>query len=160
MSSENPFGTSSEPNPGLGDLGDLAQSSRQKELGQAKGALIVVGLLTAGVNGFMLANAENEVNGLGLANPQEVLTIVRIIYGGAMLLGIGLITCGCLVKTWPVPMTCTGLGLYLLGTAGFAVLNPMSLVQGIIFKVIIIVVLAKSVKTAFAYQADRKAGLV
>lgn len=160
MNSDNPFQSpQSSSENSLPQLGDLAQSSRENELGQAKGTLIVIGLLTMAINGFMFANAENEIADLNVPNPGDVVAVVRVIYGAAFLLGLALLTCGCLVKTWPVPMTITGLTLYLLGTAGFALLNPSGILQGIIFKVIVVVLLVKSIKTAFAYERDRHAGI-
>ena len=39
--------------------------------------------------------------------------------------------------------------------AVFALLDPMSLVSGPIFKVLIIVVLAKSIQAALAYQREK-----
>lgn len=162
MSAKNPFDDSGEPasNSNPDGLGDLAQSSRRNELGGAKGALIVVGVLTMAINGFMFGNAENEVRELNLLNPGEVVTAVKMIYGSAFLLGLALCLCGLFVRKWPVPMTLCGLILYLLGTAAFALLDPMSLLQGVIVKIFIVILLVKSVKTAFAYQQDRTAGLV
>ena len=160
MNSDNPFESprhSSENS--LPQLGDLAQSSRENELGKAKGTLIVIGLLTMAINGFMFANAKKEIAELNVPDQAELVAVVQVIYGAAFLLGLALLICGCLVKSWPVPMTITGLTLYLLGTIGFALLNPASILQGIIFKVIVVVMLVQSIRTAFAYERDRNAGL-
>src|SRR4051812_46704838 len=82
-------------------LGNLAQSARSKELNQARWILILIGALTLVVNGFMFTRAEKEVDeeiqkevakgGPGTKVDTEVRTsiirTVRMIYGGAALLG-------------------------------------------------------------------------
>jgi hypothetical protein len=138
------------------ELGSLAQSSRGNDLGRTRGILITIGVLTLLVNGFMFMNSQNEVKQLGLG-PQDVdrvLLFVRLIYGGAAGLGLFFIMAGIFVKKFPVPLTIASLILYIGATAGFAFLDPTSLMHGIIIKVIIVVALVKSVKTAWEYQKE------
>jgi len=150
-------------------LGSLAQSARGKEIGRARWILIAIGLLTMAVNGFMLYNAPNELDqvirqgGMDPANAEAVrqngLPLLYAIYGAAVLLGLIFFVFGIIIRTKPVLITTTSLVLYIAGVAGFAVLNPMSLVQGIIFKVIIVVALYRAIKAARAYESETiKAG--
>jgi len=150
----------------------LSQSVRQKSVGQARGILIVVGMLTLLVNGFMLFNAEHEIDqelekevakvggwqNVDRAAVEQIRTsgvrVVRVIYGGAALLGAVFIVLGMLVKKYPVPATVLGLLFYIGGTAVFAAIAPETLFQGLIIKIIIVVGLFKSMQAAFAYQRE------
>lgn len=75
-------------------LGSLAQSARGKHLHQARNILLIIGALTAALNGFMFSNAPNEVNNaiqaqqLNPAHHDQILRFVRLIYGWAFLLGV------------------------------------------------------------------------
>lgn len=139
------------------ELGSLAQSTREADLGQTKGVLLTIGILTLLVNGFMFSNARNEVAGVGLgpADFDRVLTLVRIIYGVGLSLGVYFVFAGFFVKKYPVPLTILSLILYVGATAGFGMLDPSSIMQGFIIKIVIIVALGKSVQTAWAYQKER-----
>ncbi len=57
-----------------------------------------------------------------------------------------------MIKQYPVPISITSLVLYLGATVVMGVLNWQTLLQGIIIKVIVIVVLVKAVQAAIAYQ--------
>ena len=144
------------------ELGSLAQSTRQADLGQTRGILLFIGIATLLLNGFMFLNARKEVTdvGVGPADFDRVLNIVRVIYGAGILLGAFFVTAGILVKKYPVPMTVMSLILYVGSAAGFGMLDPSSLAKGAIIKVIIVVALAKSVQTAWAYQRERDSGAV
>ncbi len=63
---------------------------------------------------------------------------------------------GLLVYTIPIPATIISLVLYIGATAIFAYLAPETLLQGVIFKVLIIAGLIKAVQSAIAYDNDRK----
>ena len=143
------------------ELGSLAQSTRQNHLGQTRTTLLVIGVLTLLINGGMFLNSQKEVEQVAVApgDFDRVLLFVRMIYGVAMAVGAYFILAGLLVKKYPLPMTITSLILYLAATAGIALLNPMLLAQGIIFKVIIIVGLVKSVQTAWNYQNEKETSL-
>lgn len=149
----------------------LAQSVRSKELKQARGILIVVGVLTVLVNGGFLMTAKSNVDKeidkqvkqaraqQLQVDPQQVelvrasiLRLTYLIQGGAALLGVVFIVLGFLVKPYPVPATMLGLILYLAATAIFGYIEPMTLAQGLIFKFIIVVSLFASVKAAIGYQ--------
>lgn len=144
------------------ELGSLAQSTRNYDLGKTRNILLIIGGLTIAINGIMFANAVNEVREAGIAPEDQarVVTIVRMIYGAAIAVGAVFVISAVLIRKFPVPLTILSLVLYVGATAGFAFLDPATLVSGIIFKVIIVVLLGKSVQTALAYQRDRNAGLV
>jgi len=157
--------------PALGKLGSLTKSARAKQLKTARGILIVVGILTLLVNGFMFANARHEVEEViqkqisdlrthgqtaDMTSVAEVhnraVRLCQLIYGATAFLGVVFIALGIMVYAYPVPTTVIGLVLYIAGIAVFGLLNPVSLAQGIIFRIIIIVALAKSIQAAVAYQ--------
>ena len=142
-------------------LGSLAQSTRGNDLNKTRNILIVIGLLTLAINGFMFGNAMDEVRQAGIAPEDEarVLGLVRLIYGAGIAVGLAFVICGVLVKKFPVPLTILSLVLYVGANAGFAFLDPTILMQGLVVKIIVVVALAKSVQTAMAYQKDRDAGL-
>jgi len=145
------------------NLGSLAQSARVKNLNTARWVMIAVGVLTIAVNGFLLFTAReqlmNEVrkNNMVIVDQAEFdksVAFARLIFVVPIVLGVIFIVLGILVKKYPVPMTITGLVLYILSTLAFAALNPMSLAQGFIIKIIIIVALVKAVQAAMAYQRE------
>jgi hypothetical protein len=142
------------------ELGSLAQSTREADLGKTRGILLFIGIMTLLMNGFMFANARKEVEsvGVGPADFDRVLNFVRLIYGAGIALGAYFVLAGLFVKKYPVPLTILSLILYVGATAGFGMLDPSSLAKGVIIKIIIVVALAKSIQTAFAYQKEREGG--
>src|SRR5271168_3111216 len=112
-----------EPGHDLGSLGSLAQSARLKHLKTARWVLIVIGVLTILLNGFLLATAReqlmNEVKKQNMvivdqAAFEKGLTVLRLIYVVPLVLGVVFIVLGIMVKTYPVPMTILGLVLYVI----------------------------------------------
>jgi predicted RND superfamily exporter protein len=147
-------------------LGSLAQSARFKQLKQARNILLAIGVLTILVNAFLLANVRNEakhVIGGMPGGPAEIQRledhVVRVgaaIYGAVIFLGILFVVFGLIVRFYPVPITIISLILYVGAAAIFAVLDPTTLAQGAIFKVIIIVGLAKAIQSAVAFERERR----
>ena len=117
--------------PGAG-LGNLAQAAREKHLKQARSTLIIIGILTAAINGFQLSTVESEVQKLVQIQqipPDAAATVIgvaRLILGGTVGLGILFVVLGLLVKKFPVPATVLGLVLYVAAAAGFALLDPIA----------------------------------
>lgn len=148
-----------EPKP----LGSLAQSARGKELRQARVILIVVGVLTVAANAFLLFNLPKEVqaaireNNVGPdqeANYRHVVTLFGYgLYGSAAAVGLLFVIFGVIVQKFPVPITITSLVLYITMAAIFGYLNPMSLAQGIIVKILIVIALFRAIKAARAYKS-------
>lgn len=141
------------------ELGSLAQSSRGSTLKSVRLTLFIIGGLTLALNGFLFSNAEKEVADAQIA-PQDVeyvLGLVRLIYGAGAAVGLAFVLCAIFLEKFPVPLTILSFVLYVGATAGFAYLDPSTLLQGLIIKVIIVVTLAKGVQTALAYERDRNA---
>ena len=118
-----------------------------KQLNTARWILIVVGVLTAGVHGFLLYSSEksvqNEVQELQIqgmeidqAEVDKILNFNRMLLGSFFVLGIVFILLGIFVYAAPVPCTVTGLVLYILGMLSTALIDPLSIFSGIIIKVL------------------------
>lgn len=153
-------------------MGSLAQSARLKELNSARWALIIVGVLVIGVNIFEMVNLrslvreafQKEIRNLGPGAivdqaqlrrlEDSAVRIGTIIGAGAIVLGVVFLILGLLVRRFPVPITITGLVLFLIYQGALIVLDINNLYRGIILKVIVLVVLVKAIQAAFAYQKD------
>lgn len=165
MEANNPY---EPPTAGsLPPLGSLAQAARGNELKSAQRILIVIGVLTLAVNGFLLYNLPNEIQLAINQNqiaPENVETFRQqatnsgyVIYGLPILLGCLFVIFGSIIKQYPVPITITSLVLYVLATAVFGLLAPETLVQGFIMKIIIIFALIRAIKAARAYRDHTQA---
>jgi hypothetical protein len=100
-----------------------------------------------------------EQNGQG-QNQQALAVatgVAMAIQGSFLVVGIVFIICGVLVYRFPVACTVSSLVLYILAALATAALDPSTLAQGIVIKVIIIVALFKAVQAAFAYQKEMQA---
>jgi hypothetical protein len=150
------------------NLGNLAQAARGNQLKTARWILIIVGLLTMAVNSFFFLNAKSMIDEelrsmqsqgyeIDQSKVGDAVALQQLITGGTALLGLVFIVLGVMVYQFPVPCTLAGLILYILSVLIFAALNPLSLVQGIIVKIFIVIGLVKSVKSAFAYQTEQAA---
>jgi len=159
-------------------LGSLAQSAREKQLNQARWILIIVGILTIAVNGFLFVAAEAAVKAqidkeVADLRAQRVMVIdqaelakfqasatrlTRVVAAGMVALGGLFVFFGVILKKYPVPISVTSLVLYVGAAAGFAILDPSTLLKGIVVKVLIVFGLAKAVQAAVAYEKEQKAG--
>lgn len=153
-------------------LGSLSQAARGKTLGSARIILILVGLLTIGANGFLFYTAEKQADTAiqveikklapGMVADQQkvaeaktqIVKVVKLVAGGTIVLGVIFIALGVVVYKIPVVATVLGLVLYVGATIIFGLVDPSSMVRGIIVKVFIVVGLVKAVQTAIAYQKD------
>jgi hypothetical protein len=158
--------------PSAARLGDLAQAARGKELKNARGIMLLVGIVSILANGYFFtaasSNVQTEIDKelkklgpnfvvdpvkLAQVKSQAVRTTQLIALGGLILGGV-FVACGLLVERHPVPITVTALTLYLGGNAVFGMLNPASLGTGWFMKIFIVVALFKAVQAAFAYQKE------
>lgn len=148
-------------------MGSLAQAARGNQLKTARWIMIIIGILSVGINGFMFANSDKqideEVQQLSLQGMQfddAALDSIRLqnklIFGAGVLLGIIFIVLGIMVYTFPVPCTIAGLSLYILSAVVFGIMDPTTLMRGVIIKIFIVVGLFKSVQSAFAYAAEKR----
>ena len=149
-------------------LGSLAQSARAKSLKSARGLLIAIGVLTAAANAFFFAMARNRVQnevvklqGQGkIVDPQAVETAIRttqLFAAASIALGVLFVVFGLIVQKFPVPITVTGLVLYIGAAVVFGLLDPTQLARGIIVKIIIVAALAKAIQAALAYERESAA---
>ena len=63
---------------------------------------------------------------------------------------------GLIIKQFPVPITITSLVLYILAIVVFGLLDPATLIQGIVLKIILIFGLFRAIKAARAFQAHTR----
>ena len=165
---------SQDPNA-LPRLGSLAQAARGKHLRQARIALIAVGILTIIGNIALFFLAESAIEEairreLSKAGPgmeidhakvnefkAEQVRTAKLVAGGTVVLGVVFIALGVLVNRFPVPATVTGLVLYIGANVIFALLYPDSVRGGWWLKIIIVIVLVKSLQAAIAYQKEQQA---
>ncbi len=136
--------------------------------------LIGVGILTVLVNLAFFAMIESQVdeeikqqvNKLHKQGQQEdpasvaefrskVIKIAQLFQGGAIALGVVFIILGIMVKKYPVSCTIIGMVLYIGSIAIFGYLDPETLAKGLLIKIIVVVVLAKSIQAAVAYQREQ-----
>jgi hypothetical protein len=161
-------------NPQSPGLGSLAQSARSKKLNQARTILFVIGGLTIAVNIFLVATSrqrvkdaiQNEIRKQGPVRvdpvklQEEEDRVVRIdtAFGVVgIVLGVIFVSLGFLLKSYPVPAVVIALVLYVGAAAVFGVLEPQSLLQGLVIKIIIVVALVQAIQAAVAYQKELNA---
>ena len=87
----------------------------------------------------------------------HALLISYAVTGVVVFLGVLFVIFGLVVKRFPVPITVTALVLYVAAVGAFALADPTTLGQGIIFKVIVVVSLAKAIQAEVAYQRENPA---
>jgi len=147
------------------ELGSLAQSARGNQLKSARWIMIFVGVLTIAINGYVFATndatldqevAQLKAEGFEIdeAELANISFINKVTSGSFAATGVLFILLGLLVYQFPVPCTVTGLVLYVGAIGVGLLLNPLSVFQGIIVKILIIVGLVKSVQSAFAYTNE------
>jgi len=155
-------------------LGSLAQSARGKQLKQARGILIAIGVLTLILNGGVLAllfsqrtQLGNEINKVK-AQPGMVVNQAKVkeaedalragFLGTGVGLGLGVIfvILGLMVKQYPVPATLLGLVLYIGAAVIFGLMSPATLIgAAIIINIVIIACLIKALQAGIAYEKER-----
>jgi len=162
--------------PSLAGGSSLAQSARLKQLNTARGIMFGVGVITILFNIFQFVVAEKlvdeelnkqaaDLRRQGLVIDQAKLAevkesagrTVKLVTVGLVAIGIMYIVFGFIVKTYPVPVTITALVVYVGCIVIFGVLDPSTLAQGAIIKLIIVIALVKAVQAAIAYQNELKA---
>jgi hypothetical protein len=153
-------------------LGNLASSARQSHTKGTRWIFLFIGLISAGVGGFLLFNAPKEVDDLfnkeieaagpGAVIDQElmeaeksrILRFVQVIYGIQIMVGVAFVCFAALVTKYPVPITISGLILYIASMAITAFFDPSQLVRGIVIKIIIVVSLIRSISAAMAERNE------
>ena len=165
--SSNPYETpqAATADQPLNSLGSLSQSARGKQLNNARNLLLFVGILTVVINGIFLFMVEQQVRDLetqlatqGLqADHDALMTLNYLIRGASVAVGVLFIIFGMTVKAYPLPISIAALVVYVGCIAIFALIDPMTLLAGIIWKVVIVVCLIGAIRTALAYEREKQA---
>jgi hypothetical protein len=172
---------------GLPKLGSLAQKARSKKLRQARIIFFLVGAVTIVVNlidiGLIRSNFQQAVQkeiqkqgGPGIVQldraalqkeEDNAFALGCAIDGAFIFAGVIFLVLGALVYRFPVPVTILGLVLYLSTfAAGLAIVALFNgepeeiaryLGRGWLVRILIIVGLASSIKSALAYEKERRA---
>jgi hypothetical protein len=163
-----------EPDGALPKLGSLAQSARSGQLIQAKRLLIGVGLIMAVLNFGMMFTVRAQIataidtqlqarGGRAAADPVQLRQIEEglVILGYCLqaipvALGLLFIGFGLIVNRFPVPITIISLVLFVSFILLTAVLDPTTLIQGIVLKIIFIAGIFKAIQAAFAYEREKR----
>jgi hypothetical protein len=139
-----------------------------KHLSGARWMFVIIGLIWIAMYGYQFSQAEKEVQQLfkqdrdmaGLQGEERaeavatVLLITRGIYVALGSVGLLFILLGIFVYQYPRFCTVTGMVVYLL-TIGLALLlNPQSILSGIVVKILVIVGLYRSIQGAYAYHEE------
>lgn len=143
----------------------------EKKLREAKQILWIIGALTIGINLYSLATLADEVKlalgksfqATGLPVPDEVLAGIQnaalqfgyALTGVLICLGIVFVVFGFLVHKFPVTVTATALVLYVSSAIVFGVLDPSTLLQGAIVKVLFVAGLLKALTAAIATLKEK-----
>lgn len=160
---------------------NLVESERNNSLDKARKWLWALGGLTLLVQSFFFFNAPNELRevyekelskqGTTLAKVEalpdadraefdkargEDLAKVRLIYGVGISLGLVFLGCAFMLPRKPLVCVITTLALYIASIAGMAALNPLTLVSGILWKILIIGALVSALKAALAGEREAK----
>jgi hypothetical protein len=94
------------------------------------------------------------VNQADHGNLERNLKLVRIILAVAIFLGVIYAGLGLMVKSYPVPITIVALVLYIGTILVLAFIEPQTLVQEIIVKVVFVVGMIKALHAALTYKRD------
>jgi zinc ribbon protein len=131
---------------------ELQAATLQKQARRAAGALLVVAILQVAFGLLSLAEPE-IVFGPGIEAPPAVYVTVFGI--AAVFFGLFL-----WARKNPLPAAIVGLVLFLSLHLLEAVANPRSLAQGVIVKVIVIVILVKAIQAGVQYRKVEKASRI
>ena len=151
-----PVGTSAGPRVvGEGSIAstsagqNLQAQELKKKMKSARGALLAVAIIQVVVGFFLYAILADEAG-----KPNSLMTKADLNIMLVVILVIGAIYFGLWVwaKSAPFPAALTGLILYVTLWLGQGVMDPASLVQGILIKIIIVAVLIKAVQAGLEYR--------
>ena len=153
------------------DTNNYSKKHKWHGLDAARYILLSVGLATVIVNAvyclFIPNNvemamrerlqAEGSIDGKRYAQlKQGALQAAYITQGVAVGIGVAFFVMGLGTKLLPVPFTITSLVLYVVSVLGFGMFDPMQLLSGSVWNIIVIVSLAAAVRTAWVYQRQHE----
>jgi hypothetical protein len=166
-------------------LGSLAQKARGQKLKQARIIFFIIGVLTILVNLFDIIQirpnfqkaVEKEIQAKGgpgmvqvnhalLQKEEDNAFLLGCVIDGAFIFtGVIFLILGVIIYRFPVPATIIGLVLYLLtfgaGLLIMAVIGEPEAIgryvsSGLIVRIFIIIALIASIKSALAYENERR----
>jgi hypothetical protein len=165
--------TSVSPNSRSGVPPDVGKPRKPGPIGPQQTAqdcagdhFFVIGVLTilANLGVAMLSDSRideeaKKLQGQGMVVDQKAIEAAKretqLTCAGFAAVGVVFIVMGFFVNAYPVPITISALVLYLAGNAISAVMDPTTIAQGIIIKIIIIAGLVRSIKAALEYERER-----
>lgn len=163
MAEENPYAPSQVTTTrqmgslNIGGLANLGQEARLKQLRTARWILIIVGIICVAGNIFAYYLLEGEIKKLGGNVDLEKIKIFQYLVYGSVAIGALFVVMGIFVYQFPVPITLTGLILYIVIAFGPALFNPETIFHGILLKILIIAGLLRAFQAAQAYERQRTA---
>ncbi len=149
-------------------LGSLTTSARNKKLNQARASLIIAGILSIIMGVIPMIDTRNQIkkevrkqNPFAIIPEAELTRVVRLVQTIAaayIVLGVIFIVFACIVHKYPVPITITGLVLYVGSLLVLVAISgdPAILFKGILWKIIILVGLIQGISTAVALEKERR----
>ncbi|HEY4310009.1 MAG TPA: hypothetical protein VGN12_11200 [Pirellulales bacterium] len=153
--------------PSLDELTQLPTGIGKKiyrrSLQEPRALMFVIGILTVAINGFGMARLRNDVEAVieqheaeghdvDSAKLERSIRSIQLINGGFVALGIVFIALGLAINSYPVPTTLLALVLFLGGIAISAIVDPTTIAQGGLFKIIATVGLAEAIRSAVSYR--------
>jgi len=149
----------------------LARSAKKEQLKVARYILLLIGLLTIAWNGYEFSQIDravdlevqkriNSLHAKGLVEDQVEVTqlrnrlarFIQFACGLMVAVGIVFVVLGMMVYAYPLSATILGLVIYVGSIALFGFLSPETLLQGALGKIVFVVALAASVRTAIAWR--------
>ena len=139
--------------PRRGDHDRRQVSEFADKLGQATIALFAVGAVTLAFNIFkhheLLEFSKYSSGSPEVARARVEIWIVYFL--GAFFIGLGFLS-----YRFPLASSLVGMALYITGQIIQAIINPISLVYGIVLKVVIIMALGKGIHAALGRERERR----
>ena len=159
---------STEPSlPSLDELTQLpsgiAKKIARRSLQEPRALMFVIGLLTIAINSIGMARLRSDAEDLvhqhetqghavDRAKLEAALRSAKLMNGGFVVLGIVFLGLGLAVNIHPVPTTVLALVLFLGGIAISAIIDPTTIAQGGLFKIVATVGLAEAIRSAVSYR--------
>lgn len=133
------------------------QGQAAGSLGVARGILIFIGILQILFYTVLFFNSHNEADKVLSEGGAEVsrewlILFGQLVYGAYVGIGITFIVLAILIYRFPLFCTITSLILYILGNLVVIALDPMFILKGIIFKILVISALIKAINDGANYH--------
>jgi len=148
---------------GSSGLSNLGQAARLKKIHSARNLLIVVGILQIGFSilelTVLLPNQIAEIRRQpGMVVDEAAVNLLRMVIMGFVGAGIAFVVMGLVVKQYPLPISISAMIVFIGIILVSAAINPATLAQGWILKIIFISCIVSAIKAASAYQNFKEEG--